>query len=236
MNLNCILIEDEISWAIKFEMYLEEIGIKILNTCHTVEEANTILKTIKPDFIIADVMIGEQKVFDVFEQNEYLQKIPTIFATLSDLEADFDKANKVDNHIYLVKPFHKLSLQSAIELVCKDILKRQNQPSLSIKGTFNQKVEIGFDKIIYIEQNQHYSKIVTKNQSFTIKKSLNNLLKELNSDFIRIHRGYCVNKKFIQNLKPGLSHLKINDEELPIGTTFKEDVKLYMSEKIKNEL
>lgn len=231
MHLTCIVIEDDISWQLKFEMILEEIGVTIKATCNTVDKAIDALKKEKPDFIIADILIGEQKVFDVFKSNKDFLNIPTVFATLSDVEADFNSAIEIKNHFYLVKPFHKLSLQSAIELVCRDVLTKYDNPkqSIIIKGNHNQKIEISLDKIIYIQQNQHYSKIVTPKQNFILKKSLTNLLKELNDNFLQIHRSYCVNKKYIQNFKPGLSALKIYNQELPIGFTFKEKVKDHLS-------
>ncbi|MFY7964506.1 MAG: LytR/AlgR family response regulator transcription factor [Chitinophagaceae bacterium] len=231
MQLTCVVIEDDISWQLKFEMILEEIGITIMEFCNTVDSATECLTHKKPDFIIADVMLGEEKVFDVFKTNSALLDVPTIFATLSDINNDFEKANEIKNHIYLVKPFHKLSLQSAIELVCKDLLKRNNQSkqSLTVKGAYNQKIEISFDAIVYIEQNQHYSKIHTKKQNFTIKKSLSNVIKDLDDSFLQVHRSFCINKNYIQNFKPGLAFVKVYEQEIPIGYTFKEKVKTYLA-------
>lgn len=235
-NPECVIIEDDLNWKIKLQVILDEIGVSVIGTASSISEATTILQKVKPCFVIADILLGDEKIFSLFEKNEKFSEIPTIFLTVSDKEIDYKKAQIVKKLFFLVKPIHKLTLKAAIDNICD--LKRydsvEKEKSLIIKGRYNENIHIGLDKIIYLFQEKHYSTIITISKSFRLKKSMRKLLELLDNRFIQVHRSYCVNKNFINNFGVGLKNVKLKNSSIsiPIGPTYVDSIKELIS--IKN--
>lgn len=233
-TMTAIIIEDDFNWKLKLQLILDELGIIIIGIADSIASANELLKKNTPNFILSDVILNTELIFDLFKLNREYCKIPTIFITSSQKEKNYEDSSIVKNHLYIIKPAHKLTLKSAIETLCGNINGRENKhttAAITIKGKYNQKIELAFEKIMYINQNQHYCTIYTAQQHFVIKKSLVNIMKDLDDRFLQIHRSYCVNINFIENFGIGLELLKLKDLELPIGLTFKEKIKQLIAEK-----
>lgn len=234
-GINCIIIEDDINWKTKLQILLDEIGISIIGVASNVAEAISLLQKHKPCIIIADVILGNEKVFDLFDYDKRFTDIPTIFLTVSDKEIDYKKSQVVKKSLYLVKPVHKLTLKGSIGSLCEALFNKLQQAnnSIFIKGKYNERLNISFDKIVYIHQDRHYCTIVTTTHSFRLKKSLSNFLKELDTRFMQVHRSYCINTNYIVNFSVGLENIKLKDMSvaIPIGSTFLPVVKEYISQK-----
>ena len=55
-----------------------------------------------------------------------------------------------------------------------------------------------------------------------VRTSLNDIIEKLNDGFIRIHRGYIVNTKYLSQITQ--TSVKILNDEIPIGKKYKEDI------------
>lgn len=234
--MTCILIEDDIAWRTKLQIMLDELGITILSVATTVAETATLLKKHKPQFILADILLGNELVFDAFKNNTIACKIPVILITISDKDIHYKQANNLlPHHIYVVKPVHKLTLKSAIENLAGAInpASTPKTTSLKIKGKYNERIEIPFDKIVYLQQNLKYCTIHTPNKQFTIKKPMQEVVAMLNSNFLRVHTSFCVNTHFIQSVGVGLQNIKLaqNNVAVPIGIRYTDGVKKYIAAK-----
>ncbi len=228
--INCVVIEDDFAWKTKILAMLDALDIAVQGVATDVASGVELLQKVSPDIVIADVMLGKERVFDIYASDPAFCKLPTVFVTQSDTEIDYKNAKKVLNHLYIVKPVHKLTLKSAIDNLCKIKLPKAVNDGLTIKGKFNQKVVVPFEKIIYINQVQHYCNIYTQQQHFTIKKSLVNVIKDLDDRFMQVHRSYCINKAFIENFSVGLENIKVKGVEIPIGNSFKDALKELIGE------
>lgn len=96
----------------------------------------------------------------------------------------------------------------------------------------NMVVRLQLYEILYFEASANYILIVTKENVYQQRKSLQQLQEELNRyGFIRIHKGYLVNQKAIHIVKSDKVIL-INKAELPIGrhysTTAKREILNYL--------
>jgi DNA-binding LytR/AlgR family response regulator len=231
--MTTILIEDNFNWKIKFLKILDELNITVLGVATTVAESIALFQKHKPDFIVADILLDNDRVFEVFNKMPILCNIPTIFVTVSELEIDYTVANKMSKSLYLVKPIHKLTLKSSINLLIPTSQDKPNtnEAFIEIKGKYNQKVKLFLNKIAYIKQDHHYCSICTEKQIFVLKKSLSKLLLELDENFMQIHRSHVVNKSYIEKFGIGLETLKVNAIDLPIGLTYKNDVQQLIAEK-----
>jgi DNA-binding LytR/AlgR family response regulator len=62
--------------------------------------------------------------------------------------------------------------------------------------------QIPIAEIVYIESQDHYLIIRTKNDFYYVRETIHYYEKHLPSDFIRVHRSYIVNKNMIEYITP----------------------------------
>lgn len=88
-----------------------------------------------------------------------------------------------------------------------------------------EKVKVKLYEIWYIEALKDYCLLVTAHKRYCVFSGIGNLLKESHfSHFIRVHRSYAVQKQFIEKINTNDITL-INQIKLPLGNSFKENLK-----------
>lgn len=88
-----------------------------------------------------------------------------------------------------------------------------------------EKVKVKLYEIWYIEALKDYCLLVTTHKRYCVFSGIGNLLKESHfSHFIRVHRSYAVQKQFIEKINTNDITL-INQIKLPLGNSFKENLK-----------
>jgi len=231
-SIRAIIIEDDKLWRTKIQIMLDEIGVAIIGIATSIATADELLQKHKPDFIVADVLLQNETIFKFFTENPTLCNVPVIILTQSDREFYYNQAKILQNYIYVVKPIHKLTLLSAIE----NLLGNKNdeiliEETLYIKGKYNEKIKLPFSQIIYIEQEKNYCHIHCKNKTVVLKKSLTKVLSDLNDQFMQTHRTFAINKNYIDRYTTELQSVILsNDQEVPIGRIYRENVKLNLAD------
>jgi DNA-binding LytR/AlgR family response regulator len=62
---------------------------------------------------------------------------------------------------------------------------------------------VEISKIIFIKGDGPYSIIHMANEKHTVAKTIKTLATELPSDFVRIHKSYFINKKYLKGFAKG---------------------------------
>lgn len=235
MNIiKIVLLEDDPIDQIKIEIMIAEFtsneyDFKLVGLYDSLTALLEFLETQTVDIIISDVFTKKRAT-----GIELLKKLknnvtPIILITQShDLE--IYQASKEYRHLqYLIKPFHKFTLQSTIEYAISINNEKQDEENIGkkfifLKGNSDNMDKIRLDEILYLETDGNYCYIHTKNKKYILKKSLHKILQdELDESFIRIHHQYAVNKHHIQIVK--LHAVEISGKiDLPIGKSFKKMV------------
>jgi len=154
--MQILLIEDDILWQTKIEMLLSEMDPTwSICTADSIDKANLHLESTIPDMIIADILIGSQTIFRLFD-NEICIHIPTVFITISEDEIFYNHSKTFPDSHYLIKPFHKLSLQSAVEKTMLNHKRRlsRNAKGITVRGIHNEKIDLKVHEIVYIESKK----------------------------------------------------------------------------------
>jgi two-component system LytT family response regulator len=95
---------------------------------------------------------------------------------------------------------------------------------LYIKDGHDQ-IKLKLHEILYLEALKDYTKIVTVNKDYCVISNIGTLLKEKAFEtFLRIHRSYAVQRNFVRRITANT--LFVNDFELPIGRSYKDQVKI----------
>ena len=235
MMMNCIAVDDE---PLALKLLADNISkvayLKLVASCTDAFEAVKALEENSVDLIFIDIQMpgltGLQFISTL--QNKPLVIFITAYKQYA-LES-YDLA-VVD---YLVKPialdrFIK-ACNKAKELYELKSLKQQpiviNTKEFFFVNVDYSQVKIMFSDIIWVEGVRDYIKIYLRgdNKPLLIRFTLKAMEQELpSSKFLRIHKSYLIAVDSITSIRK--NSVFINDMELPVGETFREDVERLMS-------
>lgn len=133
---------------------------------------------------------------------------------------------------YIVKPVTSLRFMQTIKRI-EDYMNIKNKASLfeatvgagSIfikEGTVETKVNVC--DVLYLEALKNYTIVNTKVSKHRVLLNIGMLLKDDNfKSFIRVHRGYAVQKHFIERIAS--QEVILNDNfSIPVGRSYKENL------------
>lgn len=233
--LRILLVEDDPSAALDVEMLLAEMGYQLMGV---LSDGGTALSTIleeQPDFIILDIELkGKLSGIDIAREIKYLQ-IPVIFTTSFADKQLYEQARDTFAFGYIVKPFDKLTLQSAIEQAVKalhneDMLGEADarwkedlvvKDSLLVKHN-NILYKVFYAEILFVQGEGNYCTLHTKLKKYVVKSSMRKMLGELPGElFCPAQKSFIVNLLMIDAIDTGSGKVFIGENEIPLGRNFK---------------
>lgn len=226
------IVEDELIIAEKIRNILIGMGYETCEPASNYDESFEMIITEKPDLLLLDINLGNRKDgIDIAEKINELYQIPFIFLTANSDSVTIDRAKKVKPNAYLVKPFKKEELYAAIEIVFSNHSSKIVQENIKpvIKDFVFLKenhrfIKLQFSEIIYVESCENYVVVHTRDKKNSIIRStFSDFLTQLPSnDFIRTHRGFAVQVKFIENIEP--TELIASGHKIPVSNTYKAEL------------
>ena len=236
-KIKICIVEDEVIIADDIQALLLEMGYECLDPCGSYEEGVAMLEEKKPDLAILDINIGGKR--DGVDVAKYIRAnmdIPFIFLTANSDPATVARARETFPDAYLVKPFQKGDLYTAIEVALYNYNHAKNndrikavrvgakplQNSLFIKeGDYFHKVL--FNDIIYLGSEHVYVTVHTKQRKFLVRASMQEYLENFDpAKFIRVHRSYVANIELLEKINT--STIVVGGEEIPISKNYREEV------------
>ena len=226
--LRILIIDDEVAAGNILKLLIERfIPLeKEVRYCDNPEEGLILLQTYQPTLLMLDIEMPQMNGFD-FLNRAIAADFDVIFTTAFDRYAI--KAIRFSALDYLLKPIDSIELQSAIN---RHIIKQQTrQPqqqllvnnlitNLQQKEPENFKLALSttegvsfFDPahIMYCEGENNYTRFVfIHHKPILISKTLAEYEEMLSEyHFIRIHKSYLINKKYVMKVdKEGVVTMK----------------------------
>jgi len=180
------------------------------------------------DLIFLDLNMPKLKGFEFLKT---LKSPPKVIVTTAYREFAIEgyELNVVD---YLLKPFSFERFLSAINKVTASITNttkkerkgniEPEEQSFFLKQN-NSHIQVDLDDILFIEASGNYTKVVTTNDTITIREKISDTIQLLsNNDFIQVHKSFAVSKKHIKSIEG--NRIYIEDYTVPIGKLFKISV------------
>lgn len=237
-KVKILIVEDEALIAESLQDTLEGLGYEVIGMAMRAKEALDIIAKETPDLAILDINLkGEEDGIWLAEQIQKTYDFPYIFLTSFGNKSTVDRAVKTKPYGYLIKPFKKVDIFSAIEVALHNYANRlQNTPekepdkqenivlkdSMFVKEGYLFK-KLVFNDILYLKADDNYLHIHTPGKRTVIKSAMKDLLPQLPADsFMQTHRSWAVNITRIDSL--GASFVNVGDIEIPVGNTYKEEL------------
>ena len=239
-NLRVLIIEDNLSSALDEEMLIDELGYELAGVVDNGEEALLKIGVSEPDLILMDIDLkGKLTGLDIARLIKS-KNIPIIFTTSFKDRETYAEAMQTNAYGYLVKPFNKLSLQSAIEMAVRSVYEKEIgiiskesspwQTDLLLRDNFMikqngilQKVKISDIQFVHGEGN--YCTLHTDKKRFVVKMSMKKILAKLEPHlFTHIHKSYLAQLNKIDSVDTLNNKVKIGRNDIPLGRNFKSDL------------
>ncbi|MEQ9186667.1 MAG: response regulator transcription factor [Cryomorphaceae bacterium] len=219
--LNILVVEDESLIAEMIKVMLEDMGHRVPFVAYNYRTALRYLDEEEVGFAIFDINLKDGAEGIELAKIAGSRRIPFMFLTSYSDKATIDTAKVAKPGAYVMKPFSEEELYSGIEMSLMH-LSQQKESVVSIKDG-NRNILIKTDEIIFAKADNVYVEIYTTSKRHLVRQSLTAFSKSFSSqDFIRVHRSFMVNKKFITTHNRSSIHL--GEYEVPISRTYKETV------------
>lgn len=222
-RMRIVLIENDPEWADTLATMIDSLGYQLLGTAHSLNMAEELLKKQSTDLIISDVTLNDSNTIE-FLQCMHLVHYPVIFATSCTDSCQYELATQRKDTRYLIKPFHALTLRSAIDSLMHKPATSEGKKGVVVRGPNNQRVLVAFDTIYYIRVEKNYCFLFAHNKKYALKISLAKLIQQLDGRFVQIHKGFCINGDYITHTDLPGSQLFINEEPIPIGYNYRKNL------------
>jgi DNA-binding LytR/AlgR family response regulator len=239
-KIKILIVEDDISEAIRLETGLSELGYNVLPVADNFQQAIGVFYSSDPDIVLIDIRLkGEKTGIDLGCQisSDQVHKKPIVYLTSNRDKSVFEDAKHTKPCAFLLKPVDIDSIDRTLELAIDQFAQIEfKNDSLNLEtGIFFKEnlfikkdkklIKLAIKDIEYIEVESKYSSIYISNKRYLVRISLTKLMEQLSQEiFLRIHRNYIVNLNKIK---------EINLEELTVSLN---NISLNVSEKHKKEL
>lgn len=236
-RIRTLIVEDELIIAEDMKIMLHESGYDVIGIAKNCMEAEKILKKDIPDIALIDIQLqcgddGIQLAKSVKENYD----IPVIFVTSNTDKKTVERAKEAEPSGYVVKPFEREDLFTAIEISISNFakLKSGNQEAesdsyfyreyLFIKKNYQfEKVKI--KNIRWIKSDGNYLELFClENSKYLIRSTFKDLFNNTAfKSFTQVHKSYAVNLEFVEALR--YNELIIGKTAIPIGKIFRDKIK-----------
>ena len=234
-KVKILVIEDELIIAEDIRMMLEDLGYEVIGTVPDYSEAIELLNKNLPDVVLIDILLaGEKDGITLAETIREKFNLPFIFITSHSDTATVERAKSVHPDGYLVKPFEKRDLYTSIEIAFSNFISKEEtevekEDNFFLKDSiFIRKdyllVKIRFDDLKWVKSDGNYLDLYCTDEKHLVRSSMKNFVQRLPANrFLQVHKSYLVNLEHIKSIDH--RNVRIDDELIPIGRVFIDDIK-----------
>jgi DNA-binding LytR/AlgR family response regulator len=233
MKMRCLIVDDE---PLAHEVVLSYIAdvpfLESVGQCYLATEALAFLNDHPVDLIFLDIRMPKLNGLDFLRT---LQQRPLIIVTSAHEEHALESF-ELEVCDYLLKPFRfDRFLKAANRALMQFNLRRQtilseppvsatkpSEPAQIYVKSDKKLVKIALDEIYYLESLGNYVKVWGEQKFLLTPRTLGSFEEQLPAEaFVRVHKSFILNKKFVHYLEGNRVFLK-NGRELPVGKSYRQ--------------
>lgn len=232
MSLRCLIIDDEpLAHEVILEYSKDIPFLEICGQCYRATEAFEFLSSTEIDLIFLDIRMPKLSGLDFLKT---LQRKPLVIITSAYEEYALESFDLAVCD-YLLKPFRfDRFLKAANRALESYELKNKANNSTSTVVNESEQISIKADKrhvlvklndLQYLESLGNYVKVWGDTEFLLTPRTLSSFEEQLPPDiFVRIHKSFILNKKFVHYMEGNMIFLK-NGKQVPIGKNYKPIIK-----------
>lgn len=233
-----LIVEDEMIIGANISLQLTSLGYEVSGIIPRGEEALVHIRQNKPDIVLLDIQLKGN--LDGVQTAQLMQKdfdIPIIYLTANSDDANFNRAKATNPQAFISKPFKKLDLRHAIELVLnklqpaseaeEETLRDDDSPFVLNDSIFirhqEKMVKVNIQDILFIEAERNYCRIFAIGKEYLLVMTLKEMDEKLPPQhFLRVHRSFIVNVAQIEEI--AATHLVIGKKAIPVSAELRKQL------------
>ncbi len=232
MSLRCLIIDDEpLAHEVILEYSKDIPFLEICGQCYRATEAFEFLSSNEIDLIFLDIRMPKLTGLDFLRT---LKHQPLVIITSAYEEYALESFDLAVCD-YLLKPFRFDRFLKAVNRALESHeLKSKAENASSGANNEGEQISIKSDKrhvlvkladLQYLESLGNYVKVWGDTEFLLTPRTLSSFEEQLPRDtFIRIHKSFILNKKFVHYMEGNMIFLK-NGNQVPIGKNYKPIIK-----------
>lgn len=232
-----LIVEDEMIIGANISLQLTNLGYEVTGIVTRGEEALNHVKKHKPNIVLMDIQLkgnldGIKTVQLMHKEND----IPVIYLTANADQEHFDRAKSTNPYAFISKPFKKMDLEHAIELIIGKLNSKDStveddnfciSPFVQTDSIFVRRnermIKIMIKDIYYFEADRNYCKIFAKNKDCLLVMTLKEIDEKLPPEhFLRIHRSFIINLTHVDEVAG--SHVVIGRKAIPLSKSLRAEL------------
>ncbi|MDB4901224.1 MAG: ypdB 1 [Mucilaginibacter sp.] len=226
--INCIAIDDEPKALDVIERYCQKIdAICLKTTFREPVKAVEFLNQEKIDLVFLDINMPDINGIQLIAT--LAVKPMVVFTTAySNHAVESYNLNAID---YLLKPITFERFLAAVNKAQNIFLIKNNETAKSeMAGTVfiksgPQTYQVKISDIFYLEKDGNYITVYLKDKKILIRENMTDIFSIVPSDqFVRVHKSFVVAVKHITMIE--VHQVIINGEKIPIGSTYRESLRV----------
>jgi two-component system, LytTR family, response regulator len=248
--IHTVLADDEVLARQKLRQLLrDEPGIDIVGEGTTASETIDLVLATKPQLLFLDIQMPGMDGFDIASELCSSKAMPAphiIFTTAHDQYAL--RAFEIHAVDYLLKPFTRERLSSAVERARKEILLLnqrsggnsaigQNGGRYTTRIVFKSRGRIVFlpvSDIRWISAEENYVRISTQGETHLLRETMAHLEEKLDPEmFLRVHRSSIVNLQHVKEVRTegdgDYAVVLVNGEKLTMSRGYRSRINGWLS-------
>ncbi|MGK0363284.1 MAG: DNA-binding LytR/AlgR family response regulator [Saprospiraceae bacterium] len=222
--MKCLIVDDEHMAHEIIKGYCDLLpNLVVKKHCYDAVEALEYLNEHTVDLIFLDLNMPKLKGFEFLRT---LSSPPKIIVTTAYQEHAIEgyELNVVD---YLLKPFNFERFLKAVNKVCINPPNLKTDSDSTDKSIFvrsNKKyIQLDINSILYIEAAGNYSKIITTDETITLREKIPDLLILFGSnDLMQVHKSFAISRSKIKSVEG--NRILLGEFTVPIGKIYKSTV------------
>jgi len=226
--MKVLIVEDETVIRFNLELLVDELEHTVVASVDTVDDAMKLLQQEDVDLVFLDINVNNQlDGIDLAHHINLHHQIPFIYITSNSDPKTVERAKLTQPAAFLVKPFDRDDIFTAIEIgvsnyksrKVQDTGRKQKEYIIVKDHGFQRKVKIS--EILYLSADHIYVTVnLVSKKRYLVRDSFTHFLDTLPPNFLRVHKSYAVNLDYVEAVNA--TTLIVAEQELPIGRTYKE--------------
>lgn len=236
--IHAVVADDEALARAKLRQLLaEERGVEVVGEAANAEETFELVRAAKPQLVFLDIHMPGMDGLDIAAELSLGKDAPppyVIFTTAHDQYAL--RAFEVHAVDYLLKPFSRERLSSAVERARKQVHAQQaSGTGNSAHGRYASRIVfksrgrivfLPLSDIRWISAEENYVRIRTATETHLLRETMARLQEKLDPEvFLRIHRSSIVNLQFVKEVRTEpdgeYSVVLLNGEKLGMSRSYR---------------
>lgn len=220
--IKTIIVEDELMALKSLEKLCKKYSeLELVGIFENGEDALIAVKEGQVDLILLDIDMPGMSGLDLVEK---IPNLPQVVFTTGNVEYAYE-AYEYDITDFLKKPISADRFRRAIDKV-NDIVDKRNAVALASEKhelyikTDGRYIRLGYEDIHYFENVGDYIKAVTNHGTYVFHDTMKALDGKItNPRFLKVHRSYIVNMRWIKDFKD--NSVVIKEKVIPVSRAYK---------------